>query len=188
MSQPVFAQDAGVDTKAALELQRKELDAQIKEICDHPLVFPRTYYLKSTDKGSFYKYARNIDKLLDSGIRKSSSGQTGYVAFAVRVASSGDLISIEILRSEGSEEIGELVKRLLQSGAPYPAFSPKMKSVADEMVIVRTVKSDHYRIPPASSPQESEEAIKATKERIEQLTEENDRLYKRLCGSRFSTR
>ena len=187
MSLPGFAQDVGVDPKTDLEIKRKELNVQIEQICDHPLTFPRSYYLSSKDKGDFYEYARNIDKSLDMGLRKSPSMQHGYATFAIRIASTGVVTSIEILKSEGSEEIGELVKRLVQSSAPYATFSPKMKSAADEIVYFRTVKTNNYRIPPNTPLKISEEEIRARKDKLKELTEVYDRLYKNVCGSRGST-
>ncbi len=177
---PAHTQENKRDYKAELNL---ELDAKRKEVCEQTYLAPRTFYLTSRSSGVFNDYARSFDRLLYPKLRKASFAGSGYVTFAITIASTGALKSFNIYSSNGSQELNELVKRSVESGAPYTSFSSKMKAVADEIFFVRTVTSKGFRIPATSESRLSDGEVRASIEQVKELTELNNKLYREVCGS-----
>ena len=181
---PVLAQEQQSDRNAELSLRKKELEDIRKEVCDQLAAMPRTHYLSSNSNRIFRDYAQNFDKRLNAKLDKSPTSQSGFVTFFVTISSNGDLAKLDVANSSGSEGMPELVKRLIQSNAPFPKFSPKMTSSADELFFVRTVQSKGFHIPRTLHQSVSAEEVRESSERVKELTERHEKLYKETCVSR----
>ena len=62
----------------------------------------------------------------------------GNLLLEVEVKHNGQVVETNIIRSSGSSILDEAAKRTIKLAAPFPAFTPELRELADHLEIVRT--------------------------------------------------